>query len=185
MARKRTTDRPIENAGPSYEGPEWPPHALWPLDRIKPYPKNARTHPPEQISLLAQHLRRWGPDQPIVVDEAGVILKGHGRLEAAREAGLAEFPVVQRVGLPEAEKKAVRLADNQVALLSGYDQMILTAELRELSVDDLPLIGFPSGELQMLLANPDSDFQPVDIDGGGIDRHGEVTCPKCGHVWRR
>lgn len=121
--------------------PQW---ATWPLEAIKPYPANARTHPPEQVALLARMLKRWGPDQPIVVDEAGTILKGHGRLLAAKEAGLAEFPVVQRSGLSKTDKQAIRLADNQIALLSGWDASLIAAELGELKVADfdLSLLGF-------------------------------------------
>jgi hypothetical protein len=92
-----------------------------PLASVKPYPRNTRTHPPAQIELLASLLRKFGPDQPIVVDEGGVILKGHGREEAARTAGMASFPVVERRGLSEEDKAALRIADNQVALLSGWD----------------------------------------------------------------
>lgn len=141
---------------PSFEAPEWPDHALWPLERIIPYPNNARTHPPEQIALLAEHLKRWGPDQPIVVDEDGVILKGHGRLAAAAEAELTEFPVVVRTGLPEAEKKALRLADNQIALLSGYDRKLLEVELSELKLHDfeMPLLAFSEAQLVGYGAGP-------------------------------
>lgn len=123
---------------------------MWKLDRIRPYPNNARTHPPGQITLLASMLKRWGADQPIVVDEAGVILKGHGRLLAALEAGLRDFPVVQRLGLPEEEKKALRLADNQVALLSGWDADLIKGELTELKLAgfDIPFLGFPEIQLR-------------------------------------
>jgi hypothetical protein len=129
--------------------PDWPDAAKnWKLDKIVPYPKNARTHPPGQIKLLASMLTRWGPDQPIVVDEMGVILKGHGRLQAARAAGFEEFPVVQRKGMPPAEKKAMRLADNQVALLSGWDSKIMKDTMTELKGYDIPLLGFSNTELK-------------------------------------
>lgn len=155
MAKKRPSGHPKPAAVPSiadppFTVPEWPgPWQMWKLDRITAYPKNVRTHPPEQISLLASMLIRWGPDQPIVVDESGVILKGHGRLAAACEAGFEEFPVVQRRGLPEDEKKAMRLADNQVALLAGYDSTLIGGELAELKAAgfDMPLLGFPEAQL--------------------------------------
>lgn len=155
MARKRASDVPRPNAGPStvdppFAVPDWPKGwTMWKLDRITPYPKNARTHPPDQIALLANMLKRWGPDQPIVVDEDGVILKGHGRLLAAIEAGLEEFPVVERRGLPAAEKSAIRIADNQVALLAGWDSVLIGGELSELEMTgfDLPFLGFPETQL--------------------------------------
>lgn len=112
---------------------------LWDLKKTKPYPYNARTHPPEQIELLAELMKRWGPDQPIVVDEKCVILKGHGRREAAYKAGIAgAYPVVQRLGLPEHEKDAMRLADNQVGLLSGWDNAKV-----QLAIGNLKLAGYP------------------------------------------
>ena len=155
MAKKRTSGARKGNGGPStadapFAVPEWPgPWQMWKLDRITPYPKNVRTHPAEQVTLLASMLTRWGPDQPIVVDENGVILKGHGRRLAALEAGFEEFPVVERRGLPETEKSAMRLADNQVALLAGYDNALIGGELAELKAlgFDMPLLGFSEAQL--------------------------------------
>lgn len=124
----------------------------WPLDKIKPYSRNPRTHPPEQIKLLAELILKYGPDQPIAIDEDGVILKGHGRLEAAKFAKLAEFPVVIHAGLSEEDKKAVRIADNQVSLLSGWDQELLRIEVGELRTADfeMPLLGFDRTELNAI-----------------------------------
>src|SRR5690242_4209071 len=93
-----------------------------PLDWFIPYERNARTHPESQIELLASLLTKYGPDQDIVVDEDRIILKGHGRLLAAQQAGLSHFTFTQRMGLSEADKQSMRLADNQVALLSGWDK---------------------------------------------------------------
>lgn len=122
----------------------------WPLDRFKPYPRNARTHPPAQITMLAAMLKRHGPDQPIVVDEGGVILKGHGRLLAAIEAGLKSFPVVIRTGLSDSDKRAMRMEDNQVALLSGWDATLVQGEISSLKLAgyDMLLLGFPEAQLR-------------------------------------
>jgi ParB-like chromosome segregation protein Spo0J len=73
--------------------------ATWSLDRIKPYERNARTHSEHQIELLSNLMTRYGVDQPIVVDENGVILKGHGRRLAALKAGFKTYPVVVMRGL--------------------------------------------------------------------------------------
>ena len=115
---------------------------MWPLRKIIPYPGNPRNHPPEQITLLATLLKKHGPDQPIVVDEAGVILKGHGRLTASLEAGLADFPVIQRFGLPDIEKRAMRISDNAIALLSGWAPDLMRVELNGLALAgyDMPLL---------------------------------------------
>src|SRR5260370_1106769 len=136
---------------PPFAVPDWPATTpkLIPLREIIPYPKNPRTHPPAQIELLATPMRRHGVDQPIVVDENNVILKGHGRLAAAEQAGFETFPVVRHVGLSEIDKKAMRIVDNQVALLSGWDQGLIRGELGELRVSgfDMPLLGFPESQL--------------------------------------
>lgn len=134
--------------------------SIWPLDKIIPYPNNPRTHPADQITLLAKLFVKHGVDQPIVVDEDGFILKGHGRRMAAVEAGMRSFPVVQHVGLSENDKKAMRLADNQVALLSGWDTNLLRLELTDLKAAgfDMELIGFSGVQLVSFMAKvPEGD----------------------------
>jgi DNA modification methylase len=130
--------------------------SVWPLDKIIPYPNNPRTHPAEQITLLAKLFVKHGVDQPIVVDEEGFILKGHGRRMAAVEAGMRSFPVVQHKGLSDNDKRAMRLADNQVALLSGWDANLLRLELTDLKAAgfDMELIGFSGVQLVSFMANP-------------------------------
>ena len=117
---------------------------MWALSKIKPYDKNPRTHSDEQVALLARLMLRNGVDQPIVVDEAGVILKGHGRRLAALRAGFTEFPVAIHQGLSDTEKRAMRVADNQVALLSGWDETMLKATIKELNAEGFELanLGF-------------------------------------------
>lgn len=131
--------------------PSWPATTpkLIPLREIIPYPQNPRTHPRAQITLLAELMKRHGVDQPIVVDEAGVILKGHGRLAAAHEAGFESFPVVRHLGLSDDDKRALRIADNQVALLAGWDSSLIKGELAELKVAgfNMPLLGFAESQL--------------------------------------
>lgn len=122
----------------------------WPLDHIIPYDKNPRTHPPEQIALLAQLFTKYGPDQHIVVDERREILKGHGRRLSSIAAGLTHYPVVQRHSLSEAEKLAMRIADNQIALLAGWDANLIRGEVVSLKTAgyDIALLGFPEVQLR-------------------------------------
>jgi DNA modification methylase len=121
-----------------------------PLAWFKPYAHNARDHPVEQLDLLAQLLVKYGPDQPIVVDEAQEILKGHGRLAGAERGGLTHFTFVQRFGLPESEKRAMRLADNQIALLAGWNKELVLGEIGSLKASgyNLQLLGFPGAQLR-------------------------------------
>lgn len=142
MARRTNT---AEQTGPSVAREI----ELWPVDRLKPYKRNAKAHPAEQIALLARIIAKHGFDQPIAVDGKGVIVKGHGRWLAARELGMPTVPVVVRSDLSAAEAAEARLADNRVAEF-GYDFGILRDELiaaSELPGFDVDLTGFDLEEI--------------------------------------
>lgn len=147
---------------------QWPDKMLRPIPQIVPYPENPRTHPPAQIAMLADLMKRFGPDQPIVVDadDDGYILKGHGRREAAILAGFDVFPIVERTGLTEAEKIEMRISDNQVGLLSGWDQRIISMQVGALKDRgyDLKLLGFGDQQLVQFttLPKPPDQFQSFD-----------------------
>ena len=100
-----------------------------PLAALSPYAGNARTHSAEQISQLAAAIRAFGWTNPILADEAGIVIAGHGRLAAAAELGLAEVPVIRLEGLDDAHRAALALADNKLALNAGWDEKLLVAEL--------------------------------------------------------
>lgn len=160
----------------------WPKGSLWPLEQIKPYALNARTHPPAQVTMLARIFLTYGPDQPIVVDEDGVILKGHGRRLAAYEARLTHFPVVQRFGLSLAEKDAMRIEDNQTALLSAWDKDLLRGGIANLKTAgyDISLLGFGEAELVQFTTIP---APPDQFPTFGEDIPVEHQCPRCRYVW--
>ena len=139
-----------------------------PTSALKPDPRNARTHPKRQIDQLVQSIREFGFTNPILVDEAGVLIAGHGRLRAAKELGLADVPVITLEGLSDAQKKALRLADNKIALNAGWDLEILKLELDELSTldvgFDVTVTGFSSGEIDVVLKpanDPDDEVIPA------------------------
>lgn len=113
------------------------------VDTLQPYENNAKKHPQLQVEKLAAHIEKVGWDQPIVIDESFVVLKGHGRLLAAKHLGLHRVPVITKVGLTEHEKKLIRLADNKLAE-SPWDTALLDAELLELDIPKIELenIGF-------------------------------------------
>ncbi len=128
--------------------------------------RNARTHPKRQIEQLCASIQSFGFTNPVLVDEAGVLIAGHGRLRAAKELGLATVPVIELLDLSTAQKKALRLADNKIALNAGWDREILKLELAEiatLDVDfDLSLTGFASGEIDLVLkAIDDPDVEVI------------------------
>ena len=120
-----------------------------------PYARNARTHSDEQVAQIAASIREWGWTTPVLVDDAGGIIAGHGRVMAARKLGIAEVPVMVATGWTEAQKRAYVLADNQLALNAGWDAEMLKVELTDLEGAgfDLGLIGFSEDELAKLTAD--------------------------------
>jgi ParB-like nuclease domain/DNA methylase len=131
-----------------------------------PDPRNARTHPKRQVEQIKASITAFGFTNPILADEQGRLIAGHGRLLAAKELGLAEVPVITLAGLSEAQKKVLRLADNKIALNAGWDIEILKLELADLSLPefdiDLSLTGFASGEIDVVLGSrPDPDDEVI------------------------
>jgi DNA modification methylase len=134
---------------------------------LKPDPRNARTHSKRQVEQIVASIREFGFTNPILVDPDGFLIAGHGRLLAAKSIGMPEVPTIELVGLSEAQKRALRLADNKIALNAGWDLDVLKVELAELAtldVDlDLAVTGFSTGELDVLLSgsqDPDDDAVP-------------------------
>lgn len=157
----------------------WEGAEIWKVTKLKPYAKNTRTHPPDQVKLLARLLQKYGPDQPIVVDEDGVILKGHGRRLAAMEAQIADFPVFIRRGLSEDEKRELRIADNQSALLSGWDEALMREEIGLLKIAelDLSILGFNDSQLAKFLDSTPGRTEPdaaPDLPKVAIIKPGEI-----------
>ena len=93
-----------------------------PLDQIKPHPRNPRTHSKRQIRQIADSIHAVGFTAPLLIDETGTLLAGHGRLEAARMLGLMSVPVIVIDGLTEPRKRALLLADNRIAQSAGWDR---------------------------------------------------------------
>ncbi|MEO0419070.1 MAG: DNA methyltransferase [Pseudomonadota bacterium] len=135
---------------------------------LTPDPRNARTHSKKQIAQVIASIRAFGFTNPILADPQGNLIAGHGRLRAAREMNLATVPVVTLDGLTEPQKKALRLADNKIALDAGWDTEILKLELQDLSMPeidiDLSLTGFSVGEIDVVLddsVDPDDEAIPA------------------------
>ncbi len=127
---------------------------LWPLDKLRPYARNARTHSPEQVTMIAASIAEFGFLNPILVDTNAGVIAGHGRLLAARELGLEHVPVVILDHLSETQKRAYIICDNKSAEQAGWDDEILRGELVELKDADveLAMLGFSDDELRALLA---------------------------------
>src|SRR5947208_10645475 len=134
----------------------WPAVRLerWPIERLIPYAGNARLHSEADIDKLVDSLRRWGWTNPVLVDEHGVLICGHGRVRAAAKLGLTSIPVMVARGWSEEEKRAYRLADNQLAARASWDPELLRNEPQELEFAgfDLDLVGFQPDQLETILA---------------------------------
>lgn len=111
-----------------------------PIASIRPYSKNAKKHPEDQIRAIADSIREFGFNQPIVIDKRGVIIVGHGRYAAACLLGLQEVPVLE-IEIPEEKANAYRLADNKLNE-SDWDMQLVIEELKTLTLEDLDLTGF-------------------------------------------
>ena len=129
-----------------------------PVASLLPDPRNARTHPKRQVEQIAASIREFGFANPILVDAEDTIIAGHGRLLAAKALGMTEVPTIALPHLSEAQQRALRLADNRIALGAGWDLDLLKVELAELAVLDvdldLALTGFSSGEIDVILKGP-------------------------------
>jgi hypothetical protein len=146
-----------------------------------PDPRNARTHSKRQIEQVKASIEAFGFTNPILADPEGHIIAGHGRLQAARAMGLAEVPTIILSGLSETQKRALRIADNKIALNAGWDLEILQLELGELaSIDvdiDPTLTGFSTGEIDVILASA------ADPDDDGIPALAATPRTKPGDIW--
>ena len=157
---------------------------LWPVDRLRPYERNARTHSVEQVAQIAASIVEFGFTNPILVDSSDGIIAGHGRLSAAQELGLKTVPVVVLDHLSERQRKAYILADNQLALNAGWDTDLLRGELQDLAEQDfdLSLIGFSDDELADLLPEIEQ-LAPEDADADAVPEPPEEPITKPGDVW--
>jgi len=146
-----------------------------PLEKITPYKNNSRTHSDEQITQVAASIKEFGFTNPILLDDEGGIIAGHGRLQAAKKLSLPEVPTITLKGLSEAQKKAYVIADNKLALNAGWDDELLILELNGLRKDDfdLTLIGFDVDELEVLLNGLKEDPYSDGVSGKMSDDFGQ------------
>src|SRR5262245_572495 len=157
------------------------------VDQIEPHPHNPRTHSKKQIRQIADSIQAVGFAAPVLIDEDGVLLAGHGRLEAAKLLRLKRIPAVVIEGLSQARKRALLLADNRIAQNAGWDRERLAGELISLPelllADglDLTVTGFEPAEVDGLLADfednssdPADDIDPALLSGPAVSRAGDL-----------
>jgi DNA modification methylase len=159
---------------------------ITPTNRLTPYRNNARTHSKKQIRQIGDSIRRFGFTNPVLIDDCGQIIAGHGRVEAAKLLGLAAVPAIKVSHLSDTEKRAYILADNRLAEKAGWDREILAIELQALiDLDfEVELIGFEAPYIDMVLddaaeANseppgPEDALPDVPLIGAAVSRLGDV-----------
>ncbi|EOD1593387.1 TPA: ParB/Srx family N-terminal domain-containing protein [Escherichia coli] len=126
-----------------------------PLQELSPYAHNARTHSTEQVAQLVESIKQFGWTNPVLIDEKGEIIAGHGRVMAAEMLKMDSVPVIVLSGLTDEQKKAYRLADNRLPMNAGWDEDLLRMELSDLiNADfDVSLTGFIPAEIDELLTD--------------------------------
>ena len=130
-----------------------------------PYARNSRTHSDEQVAQIAASIREFGFTNPVLIDGEKGIIAGHGRVLAARKLGMDDVPCIELSHLTEAQKRAYVIADNKLALNSGWDEEMLALELGELGEAsfDLELTGFSLDEIASIFDDSEQeDTEPTE-----------------------
>jgi DNA modification methylase len=156
----------------------------WPIERLLPYIRNARTHSEEQIAQIAASIAEFGFTAPILAGSDGVIVAGHGRLAAARKLGLATVPVVVLEHLTPTQRRALVIADNKIAENAGWDEELLRLELADLQEAnfDLALTGFDVDELLEIMAGEETTTEGH-TDEDAAPEVPVIPVSKAGDVW--
>lgn len=154
---------------------------FWPVERLIPSPRNARTHSDAQVAEIAGSIRAFGFTNPILVGQEGDVIAGHGRLAAGRQLGLTEVPVIPLLGLTDLQRRQLVLADNRIALNAGWDLEMLQLELRDLKGlgADLSVLGFGKEELARALRSG----SPGLTDEDEVPKLQEIAVTVASDVW--
>jgi DNA modification methylase len=183
MKPSHTKNRPAK-AG-AIQLPDLGPVEQIPIDLLKPYPGNARTHDDRQISKIASSLQSFGWMNSIIAERDGTIIAGHGRWLAAKTLGLTHCPVIRAEHLTPDLARAYRLADNRLAELSGWDDELVQIELQHLSTLELDFnietIGWDHAEIDLRL-DPQKD-EAGDPADQNVPEPEDVAITRAGDLW--
>jgi DNA modification methylase len=151
---------------------------------LTPYARNSRTHSDEQVAQVAASIKEFGWTNPILIDEEGGIIAGHGRLQAAQRLGESDVPTITLTGLTDAQKRAYVIADNKLALNAGWDNDMLAVEIADLIEEgfDLDLTGFDGDEINKLLADSEKIEEGL-TDEDAVPEVPDDPVSKLGDVW--
>ncbi len=149
-----------------------------------PYARNSRTHSDDQVRQIMASIREFGFTNPVLIDDAGMIIAGHGRVMAASRMGMDEVPCIRLGYLNDRQKRAYVIADNKLALNAGWDENLLAAEMKAIESDgfDMALLGFDDDELKELLAVAEID-DGNEKDPDIVPKVEELPVSKDGDIW--
>ncbi len=157
----------------------------WPVEKLIPSARNARTHSDEQIAQIAASIVEFGWTNPVLIGADAVVIAGHARLLAARKLGLDEVPVIVLGHLTPAQRRALVIADNQLAIGgAGWDEEMLRVELGALQEEafNLELLGFSDQELEDLLREPEETSQGL-TDDDAVPEQAQATVTARDELW--
>ena len=156
----------------------------WPVAKLIPYARNARTHSDEQVAQIAASIAEFGFTNPILVGADGVIVAGHGRLAAAQKLAMELVPVVVLEHLSPTQRRALVIADNRIAENAGWDETMLRVEMEALQLDDfdMSLTGFDADALAELMAGGGGD-DLGNTDDDDVPEVLETAISRTGDVW--
>ena len=157
----------------------------WPVEKLIPYARNARTHSDEQVAQIAASIAEFGWTNPILAGADGIVIAGHARLLAARKLRMTEVPVIVLDHLTETQRRALVLADNRLALNAGWDEEMLRVELDALEEEgfNLELVGFSDDEMEDLLRDTEGDAVAGNTDDDAVPGTPETAVTVAGDVW--
>ena len=154
------------------------PYKMIAVADLRPFARNARVHSEAQVKQLAAAITEWGWTNPVLIEPDGGIIAGHGRVLAAQKLGMEKIPTITIAGLTDQQRRALVIADNKLAMNSGWDDDVLRAELGDLKLAgfDLELTGFGDIELTGLFP-PERGAEPDDVpepEAVAVSRLGDV-----------
>lgn len=146
-----------------------------PIEQLKPYEKNAKIHTPEQIEQIKKSIQQFGMNDPIGIwGEDNLVVEGHGRLQACKELGMKEVPVIRLDDLTDEQRRAYTLVHNQTTMNTGFNMVILDEELDNIDID-MSELGFPDSEEVDL----DDFFTEPEEPNEEEKETDTITCPYC------